>query len=107
MTINWKKSMIVVCDIVIATYILLAVTAFNKPDAKAVSCNEVKIDIKEGRVDGFLNANEVKKILSKDKIYPLSKSMSTINPWKMQNVTRPSVVTYASTFSSAFRSSGS
>ena len=36
MTINWKKSMIVVCDIVIATYILLAVTAFNKPDAKAV-----------------------------------------------------------------------
>ena len=80
MTINWKKSMIVVCDIVIATYILLAVTAFNKPDAEAVSCNEVKIDIKEGRVDGFLNANEVKKILSKDKIYPLSKSMSTINP---------------------------
>ena len=84
MTINWKKSMIVVCDIVIATYILLAVTAFNKPDAKAVSCNEVKIDIKEGRVDGFLNANEVKKILSKDKIYPLSKSMSTINPRQIE-----------------------
>ena len=49
-----------------------------------MSCNEVKIDIKEGRVDGFLNANEVKKILSKDKIYPLSKSMSTINPRQIE-----------------------
>ncbi len=83
MTINWKKSMIIVCDIVIATYLLLAVTAFNKPDT-ATLCSEVKIDIKEGRVDGFLNASEVKKILSKDKIYPLSKSMNAINPRQIE-----------------------
>lgn len=83
MTINWKKSMIVVCDIAIATYLLLAVTAFNKPDA-ATSCSEVKIDIKAGRVEGFLNASEVKNILSKDKLYPLSKSMSTINPRQIE-----------------------
>ena len=68
MTINWKQSVIVVCDIAIATYLLLAVTAFNKPDA-ATSCSEVKIDIKAGRVEGFLNASEVKNILSKDKLY--------------------------------------
>ena len=83
MTINWKQSVIVVCDIAIATYLLLAVTAFNKPDA-ATSCSEVKIDIKAGRVEGFLNASEVKNILSKDKLYPLSKAMGTINPRQIE-----------------------
>ena len=34
MSIDWKKTLIVACDIVVATYLLLAVTAFNKPDAK-------------------------------------------------------------------------
>ena len=84
MSINWKKSIIVVCDIVIATYLLLAVTAFNKPDDKATHCSEVKINIKKSRVDGFLNADEVKKILTKDKIYPLSMSMNTVNPRKIE-----------------------
>jgi cell division protein FtsQ len=80
MSVNWKKYIIVVCDIVIASYLLLAVTAFNKPDDKATHCSEVKINIKESRVDGFLNAGEVKKILSKDKIYPLSMPMASVNP---------------------------
>ena len=84
MSINWKKSIIVVCDIVIATYLLLAVTAFNKPDDKATHCSEVKINIKKSRVDGFLNADEVKKILTKDKIYPLSMSMNNVNPRKIE-----------------------
>ena len=98
MTINWKQSVIVVCDIAIATYLLLAVTAFNKPDA-ATSCSEVKIDIKAGRVEGFLNASEVKNILSKDKLYPLSKAMGTINPRQIEEA-------LASVSSSAFPSSG-
>ena len=59
MSINWKKTAIVVCDIVIAAYLLLAVTAFNKPDTKATHCSEVKIDIQETVVDGFLNAGEI------------------------------------------------
>lgn len=84
MTVNWKKSIIVICDIVIAAYLLLAVTAFNKPDMKATHCSEVKIDITETMVDGFMNAGEIKRILTQEKIYPLSQPMASINPRKIE-----------------------
>ena len=54
MSINWKKSLIVLCDIVIAVYLVLAVTSFNKPDVTASHCTEVKTDIEHNIVDGFL-----------------------------------------------------
>ena len=66
MSIDWKKTLIVACDIVVATYLLLAVTAFNKPDAKVSHCNEVKIDIEQNIVDGFMTADEIKKALNKE-----------------------------------------
>ena len=61
MSFNWKKSIVVVFDIVIAAYLILAVTAFNKPAERATVCSEVKIDIDDEMPDGFLNANEIKK----------------------------------------------
>ena len=79
MSVNWKKTLFVVCDIVIAAYLLLAVTAFNKPDAKATTCTEVKIDVEQNVVEGFMTAGEIKRILSLDKCYPLSKPMADIN----------------------------
>lgn len=86
MSINWKKTAIVVCDIVIAAYLLLAVTAFNKPDTKATHCSEVKIDIQETVVDGFLNAGEIKMILSQNHIYPLTQPMASVNPRQIEEV---------------------
>ena len=80
MNIDWKKSLIVAADIAIAVYLLLAVTAFNVPDDKATRCTEVKIDIKQTQVDGFLNAGEIKKILDGSHLYPLSQPMDRINP---------------------------
>lgn len=79
MTFNWKKSLITVFDIAIAAYLVLAVTAFNKPAEKASTCSEVKIEIEDEMADGFLNANEIKNILQRNKIYPLGKQMSAIN----------------------------
>lgn len=79
MSVNWKKTIFVVCDIVIAAYLLLAVTAFNKPDAKATVCSEVKIDVAQNIVDGFMTAGEIKRILTENKCYPLSKPMTDIN----------------------------
>ena len=66
MSIDWKKTLIVACDIVVATYLLLAVTAFNKPDAKDSRCNEVKIDIEQNIYDGFMTADEIKQALNKE-----------------------------------------
>ena len=45
MVFNWKKTLIAICDIAIAVYLLLAVSAFNTPAEKATVCTEVKIDI--------------------------------------------------------------
>ena len=78
MSVNWKKSIFVVCDIAIAAYLLLAVTAFNRPDAKATVCSEVKIDVEQTAVEGFMTAGEIKRVLTQDKCYPLSKPMAEV-----------------------------
>ena len=79
MSVNWKKTIFVVCDIVIAAYLLLAVTAFNRPDAKTTICTEVKIDVEQTIVEGFMTAEEIKRILTQNKCYPLSLFMTDIN----------------------------
>ena len=79
MSFNWKKTFIIVFDIVIATYLILAVTAFNKPAEKISVCSEVKIDIDDKMPDGFLNANEIKQILERQHLYPLARPMMAIN----------------------------
>lgn len=79
MSINWKKTLIVLCDIIIAGYLVMAVTAFNKPDMAATHCTEVKTDIEQNIVDGFLTADEISKMLRQEKVYPLSKSMHDVS----------------------------
>jgi cell division protein FtsQ len=88
MSFNWKKSIIVVFDIVIAAYLILAVTAFNKPAERATVCSEVKIDIDDEMPDGFLNANEIKKILEKQQLYPLAKPMMAVNARDIEETLR-------------------
>ena len=84
MTINWKKSLIVLCDIVIAAYLVLAVTSFNKPDVAATHCTEVKTDIEQNIVDGFLTADEISKMLCQEKVWPLSQPMHDISSRKIE-----------------------
>lgn len=84
MTINWKKSLIVLCDIVIAAYLVLAVTSFNKPDVAATHCTEVKTEIEQNIVDGFLTADEISKMLRQEKVYPLSLPMHDISARKIE-----------------------
>ena len=38
MTINWKKTAVVLLDIVIAAYLVLAISVFNEPEEKATTC---------------------------------------------------------------------
>lgn len=90
LSINWKKTAVVVLDIVIATYLVLAITAFNKPDDEGLVCSEVKIDIEHDESEGFLNADEVKKYLEYNKIYPLSKPLSEIDTRHIEEVLRQS-----------------
>ena len=85
MAINWKKTVFIVCDIVIAAYLLLAITAFNKPGAITTHCTEVKIDIEQNSaISGFMNANEIKRILTRERVYPLSWDIKDINVRKIE-----------------------
>lgn len=76
---NWKKTTIMAIDALLAVYLVLAITAFNKPEGGSNVCNKVKIDIKDGVVDGFLNVDEIKAILVKHNIYPLAKPMAAVD----------------------------
>ena len=85
MTINWKQTLMVACNIVVGIYLVLAVTAFNDPDeAMAKECTEVEIDIEKESMEGFLNPGEIKKSLTQHKLYPLSQPMRSISPRKME-----------------------
>lgn len=90
MTINWKKTTVVILDIAILVYLVFAITAFNKPDELATVCSEVKIDIQHDVTDGFLNAEEVKKYLEYNKVYPLAKPVKDIDTRHIEEVLRQS-----------------
>ena len=82
--INWKKTLLVVADIFLGVYLLLAVTAFNKPDNSNLVCSQVKIDISDSGTEGFLNTDEIKKILQKNNMYPLGKLIGEVNCREME-----------------------
>ena len=88
MSFNWKKSLIIVFDIAIAAYLILAVTAFNKPAERASVCSEVKIDIDDEMPDGFLNANEIKQMLERQRLYPLARPMMSVNAREIEEALR-------------------
>ena len=83
-----KNTLIIAADAVLAVYLLRAITAFNRPDEIGDVCNEVKIDIKDAVVKGFLNADEVKAQLQRAKIYPLGDRMSDVSTRRIEETLR-------------------
>ena len=79
LSFNWRKTAVIILDLAIVVYLVFAITAFNKPDELAMVCSEVKIDISHDVSDGFLNADEVKKYLEHNKVYPLAKPLNQID----------------------------
>ena len=88
MTINWKKISIALIDLMLGVYLVLAITAFNRPDEINDVCNEVNIKIKDCAVKGFLNADAVKLQLQRAKLYPLGLSMDHVNVRKIEETLR-------------------
>jgi len=90
MTFDWKKTIFIVLDTLIAVYLVLACSTFNKPAEQATVCSEVKITIEDEVTDGFLHANEIKNILQQQRLYPLSKPMDEINARDIEEYLRKS-----------------
>jgi cell division protein FtsQ len=79
MTINWRKTAIILFDIVIGAYLVLAMTAFNEPDKRDAICREVSITIEKDVIDGFLTVDKVQQVLLNHKVYPVSEPMTKVN----------------------------
>lgn len=79
MTFDWKKTSIVLIDCILGVYLLLAITAFNRPDDVSDVCTEVNIQIADGAVKGFLDVQEIKRRLQRAHIYPLGERMSQVS----------------------------
>lgn len=79
MTFNWKRYSLIAANIAVGIYLTLAMTAFNKPDMTGKICTQVKIDINESVVKGFLNADEIKTILVRANLYPLGKQLASVD----------------------------
>lgn len=90
MHINWKKVIIITLDLVLGTYLVLAITRFNKPDEKGLVCTKVNINIQDEMTNGFLNAKEIKQRLEFKKLYPLTKTLSEVNTRKIEETLKSS-----------------
>ncbi len=79
----WKKTVLVTFDIVLAAYLLLAMTAFNRPDTETV-CRNVAITIEEDVMPGFLTSDEVRQMLVTDNLSPVGKAVGAVNLREME-----------------------
>lgn len=77
--VNWRKLVIVGLDVVLAVYLVLAMTSFNKPDDSQHVCTDVKISIEQEMVEGFLDVDKVRLMLHNNHIYPVAQPMSQID----------------------------
>ena len=71
-------------DVILAFYLVMAVTSWNTPDKSTRVCSKVDINISDSNNAGFLSAAEIKHILEKVKLYPLNKKLNTIEPRKIE-----------------------
>lgn len=79
MHINWKKTFIVTADIILGGYLIVAFSAFGKPNVVQRVCTKVNINIQDEATNGFISAAEIKNRLEKNRLYPLSKLMQNVN----------------------------
>ena len=86
MAVNWKKTIIILLDVAIAVYLLLAITVFNKPEDKATVCTKVNIHIDDEQTRGLLTPAEVKRLLEKQHQYPLAQPMQFVSTRQMEEV---------------------
>ena len=74
----WKKLALVFFALVVAVYMVLAMTAFNVPDEEVI-CKGVSVTMQNGHEKGFLTEADVKKMLTLDHINPEGQSMPSVN----------------------------
>ncbi len=90
MRLRVKRTLLTLLTLLFCAYLVLAVTSFNKPKEMYPICIKVSINIEDESTNGFLSADEIKRILERAKLYPLKKKMSYINPRDIEDLLKVS-----------------
>lgn len=83
---NWRKILLCTVDVIIGGYLIVAVTAFNKPDESALKCSRMNIYIQDEATNGFITTAEVKKRLKDSKLEPMGKPLSAVNAREIEQM---------------------
>lgn len=90
MRYNWKRILLILADVALAVYLVLAITAFDKPDDTNIVCNRISIDIVDASTSSFIDAKEIKHRLDAAKLNPVGQSVGTINTRRIEEMLRSS-----------------
>lgn len=80
----------ILADVVLAAYLFLAFTAFDKPGKVKGTCEKVSIDIQDESTNGFISKAEIKARLEKEHLYPQGKQDKYINGREIEETLRRS-----------------
>ena len=85
MRFNWKRTCLITCDALLCVYLVVALTAFNKPEDTKRVCSGLNIDIQDETVNGFISKEEVAERLKRSHLYPVHEPLSTVNTRRIEN----------------------
>jgi len=85
---NWKSVAIISLSIFLGFYLLLSATVFNKPSKNDMLCKEVHITIEKNIIEGFLTAEEVKKMIDAMNLNPVGKPIEQIDTRAIEETLR-------------------
>ncbi|MDO4194722.1 MAG: cell division protein FtsQ [Prevotellaceae bacterium] len=84
MSSRLKKAGLILADLMLAAYIIMAFSAFNKPEEKLYVCKAVNIVVEDASTHGFIDAKEVERRLNKSGLYPKGKALSQVSTRKIE-----------------------
>lgn len=82
---RWKKIILVSLDVLLAAYIVVALSAFNKPDESKHVCTRVNVQIQDEATNGFITKAEIIQRLKNSNLYPLHEQLSKINTRRIED----------------------
>ncbi len=79
-----KRIIIILLNVLLSAYLVAAVTFFNDPLEKATVCSEVNIHL-SGTEEGLLTPREVKRMLQRERLYPLAQPLQFVSTRQMES----------------------
>ena len=75
-----QRHIFIALDVLLAIYLIFAITSFNKHDDAELTCKEVKINITDHHDMGFLSAQDIKVALQRSRLYPEGQLIGSVDP---------------------------